>query len=310
MKPFAYARARSTSDALRSLGPDALAYAGGTDLLTRMKLGITEPARLVDVKALDLPKGIEPDGDGLRIGALTTLAELERADLPAWAALLRDAAAQAATPQIRERATLAGNLLQRPRCWYYRDPEVSCWLKGGDACPARTGRHEQHAIFDASPCLAVHPSDLATCLVAAHASVRLRGPDGTRDVPLDELLVPPTADRRVEHRVADDELVESVHVPAAEGRSLYLKAMDRKVWAFALVGVAASATVENGRFTRLSLVASGVANVPHRLDASALVNAEPDPERLVIDATPLPGNAYKVDLLARLARDAVGRLLA
>lgn len=318
MRPFIYERSASVADALASLGPDRLAYAGGTDLLTRMKLGITVPAHVVDVKVLALPRGIEHEQDGLRLGALTTLADIERAALPGWCALLPEAAAQAATPQIRERATLGGNLLQRPRCWYCRDPEVACWLKGGDACPARIGRHEHHAIFDESPCIAVHPSDLAACLVAANATVRVRGADEVRDVALDVLLAPPTDAARVEHRVGDAELIESVHVPApadGAGTSLYLKAMDRKVWAFALVGLAASAAVERGRFTRLSLVASGVANVPHRIDASALIDAELTGARIddlvrsvTAHAEPLAGNAYKADLLGRLVRDAVRRL--
>ena len=321
MKPFDYARASSADEALAGLGPDRLAYAGGTDLLTRMKLGITVPERLVDVKGLDLPDGIDAHGSRLEIGALATLADLERERLPGWCALLSEAAAQAATPQIRERATLGGNLLQRPRCWYYREPEVSCWLKGGDACPARTGRSEQSAIFDASPCIAVHPSDLAACLVALDARVALRSADGAREAALDELLAPPEDDRRVEHRVGEGELVASISAAAPDGadarRSVYVKAMDRKVWAFALVGVAAAGHVEGGRVESLSLVASGVANVPRRLGAAAdaLVGEELTDARLdeaaraaTADASPTERNAYKVDLLGRLVKDAVRRL--
>ena len=321
MKPFDYARADGVDEALRGLGPDRLAYAGGTDLLTRMKLGLTEPASLVDVKGLDLPDAVTAGPDGLELGALTTLAELERAALPGWCSLLAEAAAQAATPQIRERATVAGNLLQRPRCWYYRDPDVACWLKGGESCPARTGRSEHHAIFDASPCIAVHPSDLAACLVALDARVRLRSGAGEREAALDELLAPPTDAHRIEHGVRDDELVASVSAAgpgtADDRASVYLKAMDRKVWAFALVGVAASARVRDGRLEDLSLVASGVANVPHRLSraADALAGGELDGARLdeaaraaTADASPTEANAYKVELLGRLVKDAARRL--
>ena len=321
MRPFDYARAGSADEALAGLGPDRLAYAGGTDLLTRMKLGITAPERLVDLKASGLPGAIESGPEGLAVGALATLADVERARLPDWCSLLTEAAAQAATPQIRERATVGGNLLQRPRCWYYREPEVACWLKGADACPARTGRSEHHAIFDESPCIAVHPSDLAACLVALGARVRLRSGSGAREAALDELLAPPTDAERVEHRVGDGELVESVSAAAPDGadarRSVYLKAMDRKVWAFALVGVAAAARVEGGRLEDVSLVASGVANVPRRLDAAAraLEGGELDDERLAeaaraatADASPTEANAYKVDLLGRLVKDAARRL--
>ena len=209
MRPFAYQSPGTIDEALsllpgegwRGLEDGATRpLAGGTDLITLLKGGLAAPQRLLDVKRLpDLPRGIVEGPDGLTLGALTTLAEVEQSPLlqeryPA----LAEAAALAATPQLRNMATLGGNLLQRPRCWYYRHPHLDCWLKGGQDCPARDGQNQLHAIFHAAPeaprgrpegqqgqlagghaegapCVAVHPSDPATALHALGASVRLQG---------------------------------------------------------------------------------------------------------------------------------------
>ena len=322
MRPFDYVRASGdAAETARDLGDTVRPYAGGTDMLTRMKLGITTPERLVDIKPLDLPGGIESTDDGLALGALATLADIERHAFEPGHALLGHAAAKAATPQLRERATLGGNLLQRPRCWYYRDPDVACWLKGGDGCPAKEGRNEQHAIFGSGPCVAVHPSDLATCLTALEAEVTLTGADGSRTLGIDALYAEPEDDRRHETVVAADELLHSIHVPGdGAGASVYLKAMDRKVWAFALVGVAAVAVPADGGGRTLRLAASGVAPIPWRLTdvETALADVAPDDEAgtdAAIEtglaaAAPLSGNAYKVALLRRLVRRAVDEVRA
>ncbi|HEU5433726.1 MAG TPA: FAD binding domain-containing protein, partial [Thermomicrobiales bacterium] len=142
--------------------------AGGTDLLTLMKADLAAPGRLIDIKRLaELDDRIDDGPDGLTIDAPATLAEIEddplvRAVAPALAA----AAGLAASPQLRNMATIGGNLLQRPRCWYFRDPHIGCWLKGGNDCPARSGENQLHAVFDVSPCVAVHPSDPAVALLA------------------------------------------------------------------------------------------------------------------------------------------------
>src|SRR5688572_29726911 len=129
-------------------------------------------------------------------------------------------------------ATLGGNLLQRPRCWYFRSPYFHCWLKGGDACPAVNGQNEHHALFGAGPCYAVHPSDLAPALLALEATVHMVGANGEWALPLAELFALPEHERRHEANLADDELLGSVYLPPLpEGtRSTYLKAMDRKTW--------------------------------------------------------------------------------
>src|SRR5207237_543453 len=158
MRAHDYTTPRTIQQAVSVLGADSRALAGGTDLLTLMKAHIAAPERLVNVKML-LPRGIEARPEGLEIGALTTLAEIEQHPvIAAGYSALAQAAALAASPQIRNLATIGGNLLQRPRCWYYRNARIDCWLKGGADCPAREGENRNHAILGGGPCYAVHPS--------------------------------------------------------------------------------------------------------------------------------------------------------
>ena len=320
MRPFDYTSSENVGATVAELSAAVRPYAGGTDLLTRMKLDITVPERLVDIKTAGLPKGVTETDGGLSLGALTTLTDIETsALLQEKYPLLSEAAAQAATPQLRNRATLGGNLLQRPRCWYYRNSNVSCWLKGGEGCPAKDGRNEHHALFGDSPCVAVHPSDLASCLTALEATVTLRGSDGERTLRFDEFYALPEDGRRQETVIRDDELILSAEVPAlAEGtRSTYLKAMDRKVWAFALVGTAALLRVENGEITDVRLCLSGVAPIPWRLsEAENLLRGQQPSEDLfaraaetaLAGAVALKHNAYKIPLAKSLIRRALSNL--
>jgi xanthine dehydrogenase YagS FAD-binding subunit len=298
-------------------GDGAVALAGGTDLLTLMKADLIAPSHLVDIKRLaELDDRIEAGRDGLTIGALATLARLEEDPLvqthyPA----LAEAAGLAATPQLRNMATIGGNVLQRPRCWYFRNPRVTCWLKGGDDCLARAGENQLHALFDVSPCVAVHPSDPAAALVALAATVRFRGARGEREMPVAEFFEPPTEERRTETGIQDDELIVSLRLPPHGGaQSTYRKAMDRKVWAFALVGVAAVIWRENDRVAEARLVLSGVAPVPWRAESAERVLSGAVLDEQVIEraaeaaldgATPLAKNGYKAPLAKALVRGAL-----
>jgi xanthine dehydrogenase YagS FAD-binding subunit len=296
--------------------------AGGTDLLTLMKADLYAPERLVDIKRLaELDNRIE-EGDGvLSIGALTTLAQLEEDPrVKALHPALAEACSLAATPQLRHMATIAGNLLQRPRCWYFRNSRVHCWLNGGDECPAQEGENQLHALFDVSPCVAVHPSDPATALLALDASVRLRGVSGERDVLLADFYAPPTDERRNETIIRRDEVIVSLHVPApAPGtRGAYLKAMDRKVWAFALVAVAAIVRIEDQRIAEARIALGGVAPVPLRAESAerVLTGAEASSEiaaraadAALEGARPLAHNGYKIPLAKALVQDALEALV-
>ena len=322
MKAFQYERPASLDEAIALLAPLdpaetgrhlTKALAGGTDLLTLMKGEIVRPGLLVDLKRLpDLDDTIELTAEGLRIGALATLAELQTHPLvrdthPA----LAEAADVAATPQLRNMATIGGNLLQRPRCWYFRDEEVSCWLKGGDSCPAATGENEHHAILGSGPCRAVHPSDPATSLLALDARVFVRGRAGERTVGIGEFFAEPTAERRTETTLAEDEVIVAIVIPDAQPgtRSTYLKAMDRAAWAFALVGAGVQVTVQDGEITQARVALGGVATIPWRCQSAedALIGQAPGEttfaaaaDAALAGAHPLAMNGYKIPLAKAL----------
>ena len=267
-------RPSSAEEAAAALGSGAVALAGGTELVPLIRDGIVRPETLVHLAAA-VPRGVE----GTRVGAGTTLAELA-AD-PGIPAALREACAQAASPQLRSMSTVGGNLLQATRCWYWR-LRFPCRLHGGDRCHAREGVHREHAIFGNDFCASAHPSDVAAALLALDATIRTT----RRELPVADLYRLPTEDDRRTTTLGADELILELDVPRAEA-SVYLKAMDRKAWSFPIVGVAAART---GAGTRVAL--AGAAPIPWLYDS-------------LDDATPLPGTAYKVDVARALVRDAL-----
>ena len=269
---------------MAALGDGARALAGGTELVPLMREGLVSVESLVHV-ADAVPRGIEARGQLIRIGGGTTLAELE-VD-PRVPDALREACRLAASPQLRATGTLAGNLRQATRCWYWR-LAFPCRLHGGDRCHAREGQHREHAIFGNGYCASAHPSDLAAALVALDAVVRT----DRRELPVAGLYRLPSEENRDVVALDRDELIVELDVPVAE-RSIYLKAMDRKRWAFPLVGVAAA---RFGGETRLAL--AGVAPIPWLLEGETALD----------EATPLPGTAYKVELARALVRRALAAL--
>ncbi|MGI8642541.1 MAG: FAD binding domain-containing protein, partial [Thermomicrobiales bacterium] len=205
--------------------------------------------------------------------------------------------------------------------WYFRNNLIDCWLKGGEECPARGGENQLHALFATGPCVAVHPSDLASSLVALDATIQVRGSNGDRTIPASEFFSQPKDGRRRETTLGEDELVLSVTVPPlADGaRNTYLKAMDRKVWAFALVGVAVSLHEEDGKIAAAHVVLGGVAPVPWRCpDAEQVLNgASPSPELFsraadaaLQGAKPMAHNSYKVPLAKGLVKQALERVIS
>jgi xanthine dehydrogenase YagS FAD-binding subunit len=259
------------------LSDGGVAVAGGTELVPLLQDGIVSAETLVDLRAV-VPRGVE----GSRVGAGTSLAELE-VD-PEIPAALRDACRLAASPQLRAMGTIGGNLLQATRCWYWR-LKYPCWLHGGERCFARETVHREHAIFANERCASAHPSDPAAALLALGASVRT----DRRTLALRELYRLPTEDDRSTTTLARDELILELEVPAPDA-SVYLKQMDRRRWAFPLVGVAAA---RFGSEVRLAL--AGVAPIPWELSHSEALD----------EATPLPGTTYKLDLARVLVRRAV-----
>ena len=270
-------RPESAEAAVAALGNGSRALAGGTELVPLLRSGIVAADTLVEVRGV-VPRGI----DGTRIGAGTTLAELEvDPELPQ---ALREACRLAASPQLRSMGTIAGNLRQATRCWYWR-LKFPCYLHGGDQCHAKAGEHREHAVFGNERCASAHPSDPAAALLALGARVRTT----ERELPISELFRLPTDDDRDVVALGPRELILELDVPRPEA-SVYLKAMDRNRYAFALVGVAAARFADGVR-----LALAGVAPIPWEL---ASVD---DLER----ATPLPQTAYKVELARALVRRAV-----
>jgi xanthine dehydrogenase YagS FAD-binding subunit len=251
---------------------------GGTEVVPLVRDGLLQAERLVDVRGL-VPTGVSSGS----IGAGTTLAELEASEqVPA---ALREACRLAASPQLRNMSSLGGNLLQATRCWYWR-LGYECRLRGGERCHAQEGEHREHAIFANGFCASAHPSDVAAALLALGAVVRT----SKRELPVEELYrLPDESDCRTT-TLEGGELILEVELPPV-GASVYLKAMDRKRWAFPQVGVAAARHTDGSR--RIGL--AGVAPIPWRLDGIEALE----------EATPLPRTEWKVPLARALVRRAL-----
>jgi xanthine dehydrogenase YagS FAD-binding subunit len=267
----------SAEAAAAALGNGSVALAGGTELVPLIRDGLVRADTLIAIRDV-VPRGI----DGTRIGAGTTLAELEvDTEIPQ---ALREACSLAASPQLRSMGTVGGNLLQATRCWYWR-LNFPCYLHGGDRCHARQGEHREHAIFGNERCASAHPSDIAATLLALGATVRTT----RRDLTIADLYRLPTDDDREVTTIEPDELILELDVPRPEA-STYLKAMDRRRFSFAVVGVAAA---RFGDGVRLAL--AGVAPIPWALGSADEME----------EATPLPGTEYKVEIARTLVRRAV-----
>jgi xanthine dehydrogenase YagS FAD-binding subunit len=312
---FTYHRETALSGALSRLAvPGQIAIGGGTDLLVTIEEGLVSPDGVVDVRSIAESLGISEQPTGwLRIGGACRLDDIAHDEsIRQRYALLASACEQVGTPAIRAMATLAGNLAQRPRCWYFRRG-VSCHKTGGTTCPARDGENQYLAILEGGPCWIVHPSDPAVALVALDAEIDVDGPSGPRVVAAGEFFVLPTERMDRETVLQDGELIVAVRLPAvaAGGMQRYTKLMQREAWDFALVSLAATRRNDG----EVRLVLGGVAPRPYRvytsveeeamsggLDEETIVALA---ERALLDAEPLSKNGYKLALAATLLRDAI-----
>jgi xanthine dehydrogenase YagS FAD-binding subunit len=323
MQAFEYVRATDVGQAVAAMSADPAAsyLAGGTTQIDLMKDGVLGPARLIDISRLPL-RGITRDAGVLRIGALTTMEELaadpavvER--LP----LVRQALLLSASTQLRNMATIGGNLLQRTRCRYFRDPSCACNKRApGGGCGALQGFHRVHAILGTSEhCIATHASDLAVALVALDAIVQLQGSTGARSVPLTAFYLPPGDTPQAEHVLAHGELITAVEVPLLpEGaRSLYLKVRDRASYEFALASAAVALVVRDGVIREARVGLGGVATMPWRARGAEKVLRGAPPsaatfraaaEAALVGATPHRQNAFKVELAKRTVVRALATL--
>ena len=292
--------------------------AAGTDLSERRRSGVST-GPLIDISAAPDTIGMHWGDDGaLRIGAFTTIAAIAGdARIAAAYPGIAASAQGLATPQIRHLATLGGNLAQRSRCWYFRNPHIACLKKGGSDCPARSGNHLYHVAFDLGSCVAPHPSTMATALLAYDAKVAT---DRRSSLSVGDLLGD-GADGRVDNALQPGEMIKSIALPPPfQGeRALYKRAISRTHAEWPLVEICARAVIKDGAFQSVLLAAGGIAPVPLRLTAAeTALQGKPASiamiaiaaERVASGATPLPMTGYKLELLKGVARDLLERLAA
>ena len=326
MKTFTNAAPRDLKAAVaaasqaRSNGQRVSFAGGGSDILGQMKDRVVSPDVLVYLKSVKGLDTVTSDAKATTIGGLITLDALAHHDaIRTRFAALAMAAETEATPQIRNAATLAGNICQRPWCWYYRNG-FACLKNGGNRCFSVDGENQFHAIFGGGPSYIVHPSDTAPALVALEASFRITGPSGERTVPASEFFVLPKDNAARENVLHDDEVLSAIVLPQtpARQRSTYFKVMDREAWTHAIVSAAVAMTMDSGGVCREArIVLGGVAPIPWRV---------PEVEKLLKDqritrelaaragaaavqgARPLAKNAYKVPMTEAMVARAIRSL--
>jgi xanthine dehydrogenase YagS FAD-binding subunit len=323
MKAFGNANARDLRHAAsllrdaRQQGRAATLSAGGSDVLALVKERIISPDLIVNLRTVQGGETVTESGGVVTIGGLITLDALAGHDLvKARYPLLAQAAESVATPQIRNVGTLAGNVCQRPWCWYYRNG-FPCYKAGGTTCFSVAGDNRFHAIFGGGPSFIVHPSDCAPALVALEATFRIVGPSGDRSVGAAEFFTLPRDNAAKENALHEEEVLASVTLPAAGPgwRSAYRKELDREAWTHAVVSAAVALDMEGPVCKRARIVLGGVAPVPWRvrnaervLEGQRLTRelAAKAGEVAIEGARPLTKNAYKVPLTKAL----VARTLA
>lgn len=315
MRPFTYSRAETLREAVVALAsdPDAQLLAGGTNLVDLMKYDVARPGAVIDINRLPLKAIEDLPGGGIRIGALASNSAVAydpriRERFP----LLASAVLAGASPQLRNAATIGGNLLQRTRCYYFYDPSTPCnKRKPGSGCSAIDGVNRIHAILGASEdCIAVHPSDMCVALAALDATVEVEGPEGRRDIPFTDFHRLPGDMPEKDNTLIRGEIVTAVRLDANRfaGHSTYLKLRDRLSYAFALVSVAAATEIADGRIVDMRVALGGVAHKPWRdmLAEAEFAGAPAEEatfrrvaERLLAGAEGRGGNDFKIPLAER-----------
>jgi xanthine dehydrogenase YagS FAD-binding subunit len=322
MNKFEYVNASSVKAAAEQLGPDGSARikAGGIDLLDELKERIIEPKKLVNIKSISNLNYIKSATDGsLHIGALATLAHVNAdKDVRARFLALAEAAGGAATPQIRNVATIGGNICQRPRCWYYRNEEFSCLKKGGSMCFAQLGENQFHAIFSNNICAIVHPSATAVALVALGARLKIADSRAERTIDVEKFFITPEQEITRENVLKPGEIITEIIVPKLPpgSRSFYLKQKEKQSFDWPLADVAVVVETAGGVCKRARIVLGAAAPVPWRAEAAerAIIGKKIDEStaraagRAAIEgARPLEHNGYKLPLFETLvARTLMG----
>jgi len=328
MKTFTNITPRDFADAVkqaqqaRAAGQSVAFAGGGSDALGMLKERLIAPDALVHLGAIKGQDRVESSAaGGVRIGGLITLDALAHdATIRRQFTVLAEAAEGVATPQIRNVGTLAGNVCQRPWCWYYRNG-FQCFKNGGNTCYSASGENQYHAIFGGGPSYIVHPSDTAPALVALGATFHLVGAGGPRDVPAESFFTLPTVDAGRENVLRDDEVLAAVTIPAprAGATSTYHKILDREAWTHAIVSAAVVLDMDGGICRGARIVLGGVAPIPWRVAEAErlLVGQRLTPDlaenvgaAAVAGARPLPKNGYKVPMTRAMVRRTIEGMIA
>jgi xanthine dehydrogenase YagS FAD-binding subunit len=320
MKAFQYATAASPASAHELLGTNGRYLAGGIDLLGEMKEYISEPDVLVNVKALPGLAEIQPGDSAWVLGANVTVAEIE--DHPQLRQVfpgLQQAAAEVGSRQIRNVATLGGNLAQHSRCWYYRHRDIVCLKKGGDTCYARHGDNKYHSLFTGNTCISPVVSNLAIALGALDATVQVQRGEQVVRMSIPELYAKAWDNPTAHHSLAPGDLVLRIEVPVLRSRSAYIQVSEKSAFDWALVSCAAAARMEGAKLLQPRVMLGAVANVPYQVQAAnALLEGKQLDEALaakaadmiLANAQPHSENGYKVPLAHALVRRTLLQLKA
>lgn len=332
MNKFSWYEAKSVDDAVKKVnatasdilgkkpnGSSVIFKAGGIDLMDLMKEGLVNPSTIVSVKKIPGLDKIEyDDKEGLKIGANVTLADLEgHAMIKDKYLALHLAVGHAGTPQLRNTATLGGNLAQRTRCWYFRSIDHQCYRKGSGTCYAQNGENEFHAIMNNGTCASVHSSSVSTALMAFNATVEIATIDGKRrQVSMEKFFIHPETDSRTENALTSNELITGIIIPPVNGntKSYYIKQGARESHDWAIADVAIVTEMSGGKCQNAEVVLGAAAPVPIKVQAAAKLlkgkvldeaAAKSAGEAAMKDATPLAGNAYKVPIFKTIVKRAI-----
>jgi xanthine dehydrogenase YagS FAD-binding subunit len=325
MKEFKIAQPQTLDQVTSLLAQEKAGFAlmaGGTDLLDEIKSTVISPDVVIDLQSIPDLTHIKTDKKHIVIGAMTTVADLAesqiiRDNFP----VLVEAALSLASPQLRNVGTVGGNLCQRPRCWYYRDPDTICRKKGGSLCYALRGRNRYHAIFGGGICSIVHPSDLAPALISLDAEVTINGPTGKKNnLKLEDFFTLPQNNVRKENVLEMNQVLSEIRIPLPKNgsKSTYYKFKERGTWDFAVVSAAINGVLSGGVFQELKIVCGGLAPIPWRLkQAEDFIrgkklteeNIRQGAKQALADARPLEENAYKMDLVEAVLVTAISSMV-
>ena len=317
MKNFEYARARSVDGAIQLSTSGSRFLAGGIDLVGEMKEYIVSPNRVIDLKTIPDLDRIDTSSGTWKLGANVTIAEIAKnrqiiATLPG----LAEAASEVGSPQIRNVATLGGNLAQHSRCWYYRHRDLRCLKRGGSTCYAREGENKYHSLFSGNPCISPAVSNLAVILAALDARVNVRRGDTEQNLTIGELYSDAWNNPLAHNSLQQGDLIVDVEIPTQKNRSTYLQVSEKSEFDWALVSCAAAGRNTGGHWADITVFLGAVAPTPYRVDSPLLEGSELSKdaiesiaESIASKAAPLTHNGYKVPIAQALVRRALARIV-